>query len=95
MNQPVADFVESVVLYFGRQVDASEENLAAIQGYLSQSKAGGEVRMAQERIALNLAPESCRVLEQLDPGFLYSDSRILRKLLDIFMNIAEEDASAE
>jgi hypothetical protein len=94
LGQPISNIVHSVVLYFGRQFDTSEKSRVAVQTYLDQSQAGSNLSLASHPIEIILAPEASRVIAELDPGFRHSDSRVVRKLLEIFMKIAEEEASS-
>ena len=92
MNLSVGDFVHSIIAYFGREIAISPDSIAAVQGYLDHSAAGGKVSLAPEEINVELTPEAREILAAIDPLAAHSESRIFRKLLEIFMAVAHEQS---
>ncbi len=92
MNLSLSDLVHSIIAYFGREIAVSPDSIAVLQGYLGRSQAGGKVSLAPDKIDVELTPEARDVLVAIDPGAGHSESRIFRKLLEIFMAVANEQS---
>ena len=92
MNLSVSDLVHSIIAYFGREIAISPDSIAVVRGYLDRSQAGGKVSLAPDKINVELTPEAREILVAIDPGAAHSESRIFRKLLEIFMAVANEQS---
>jgi hypothetical protein len=71
----------------------SSDSKKALKNYIESSKATRNVLFAPAEIKTKLTSEELDILSSVNNKNAHSDSRIFRKLLEIFMVISEEQTA--
>lgn len=87
---PIDRLVLAIISYFGGQISGSPENRQVLQDYIIRVGGNDAVSFSPTVIHMELSSEALAVVSALDPDNAQSASRIFRKLLKIFMAVAQE-----
>jgi len=92
-NTSIDGLVHSIIRYFGHEMATSSGSKNVLVNYIESSKAANKRAFAPAEIEVKLTSDVFDILSSVNNKSAHSESRVFRKLLEIFMVVSEEKTS--
>ncbi|MEH6567741.1 MAG: hypothetical protein V7709_01610 [Halioglobus sp.] len=92
MNLSVPNLVQVIIAYMGHEMASSPGSRDMVQRYIAESSTAHSMVFSPAKLEAKLPSEAIDIIALADPNTVHSESRVFRKMLEIFIAASEGQA---